>query len=65
MKSAGTSSKTGKMLYVFGVVFTMFMLLSMMLDAFLKGGWWIRSLDNKWADTRMWLPNLFAGDTEK
>lgn len=65
MNNTGTSQKAGKMLYVFGIVFTMFMLLSMMFDAFLKGGWWIRSLDIKWADTRMWLPNLFSGDDEK
>ncbi|MDP2866188.1 MAG: adenylate/guanylate cyclase domain-containing protein [Elusimicrobiota bacterium] len=64
MKSTGPSSNTGKMLYIFGAVFTMFMLLSMTFDSFLKSGWWLRSLDIKWADIRVWAPNLFAGDDE-
>ena len=65
MKKPETSSKSGKTLYIFGVVFTILILLSVAVDSVSDAGWWIRSLDNKWSDTRMWIPNLFAGENEK
>ncbi len=65
MNGKPNSSKTGKTLYIFGVAFSLFVLLSIPIESTLNGGWWIRPLDNKWADKRMWLPNLFSGDEEE
>jgi adenylate cyclase len=65
MNNVGHSSKTGKIIYVFGILFSCFLLFSLLFDSLLNGGWWIRPLDNKWADTRMWLPNWFVPDDEK
>ena len=61
MENKSASSGSSKVLYVFGILFTLFVLGSMGLDALLNGGWWIRPLDNKWADTRMFMPNWFSG----
>ncbi len=64
MKNKEVAGKAGKTLYIFGVVFSIFMLLNMGLNSFLRG-WWIRALDNKWAETRQWLPNMLPTEDGK
>ena len=48
------------MLYWFGTGFTIVMLVSMILDSWLKSGFWIRPLENKWSDIRQWLPQYLS-----
>jgi adenylate cyclase len=63
--TAAPKAGSGRGIYIFGVIFTIFILMSLLLDSVLRGGWWMRSLDNKWSDIRMWAPNWVAGSEEK
>jgi len=65
MNGKSNSSKSGKTLNIFGVALSLFVLISLPLESVLNGGWWMRSLDNSWADKRMWIPNFFSGDDEE
>ncbi|MFA7008868.1 MAG: CHASE2 domain-containing protein, partial [Elusimicrobiales bacterium] len=55
-----TAAGGKKALYWFGSLFTLAMLFSMALDLWLTNGSWIRPLDNKWADIRIFLPQYLS-----
>ncbi|OGS12573.1 MAG: hypothetical protein A2234_06290 [Elusimicrobia bacterium RIFOXYA2_FULL_58_8] len=57
-KTSGKNSN--KVLYIFSTVFTLLMLFSFAIDAWLSMGGWIRTLDNKWSDLRVRLPSVLA-----
>lgn len=52
-----SSAKDGKKMFLlFNIVFTLFILFSFVFDSFLSKGWWIRALENKWEDFRIYMP---------
>ncbi|MBU2574812.1 MAG: adenylate/guanylate cyclase domain-containing protein [Elusimicrobia bacterium] len=60
MKQKTTGKNNKRTLYWFGFIFTMVMLGSGVIDSWLKGGWWIRPIENKWADMRIFLPQYLS-----
>ena len=60
MQKQKAGQESGKVLYGFCLVFTLFVLFSFVIDSWLQTGWWIRGMDNKWADARRKLPSLFS-----
>ena len=60
MKEQNKSIGGKKALYWFGGVFTVIMLFSMLLDSWLLTGSWIRPIENKWADIRIFMPQYLS-----
>ncbi|OGR68344.1 MAG: hypothetical protein A2081_01995 [Elusimicrobia bacterium GWC2_61_19] len=59
-------AKQGKgALYLFSGLFTGFLLFSFVVDGWLSTGWWVRTLENKWADFRINLPALVSLSSEQ
>ena len=49
--------KTGKnTLLIFNIFFTLFILFSFLMDSMLSKGWWMRAMENKWEDFRIYMP---------
>ncbi len=67
MEQKKKAASGGKALYWFGAGFTALMLISMLLDSWIKGGFWIRPMENKWSDIRTFLPqylSFFQADSD-
>ena len=51
------SKKTGRnTLLIFNIFFTIFILFSFLMDSMISKGWWIRAMENKWEDFRIYMP---------
>ena len=64
METAKTVKENKKVLYLFCGIFTAFLLMSFVLNGWLATGWWIRTLENKWADFRINLPAILSLSSE-
>lgn len=54
------AKQNNRVLYGFCFIFTVFIVFSFVIDSWLRTGWWIRGMDNKWADMRRKLPSFFS-----
>ena len=60
MKQQTKTASGKKALYWFGSAFSMVMLFSILLNAWLTKGFWIRPIENKWADIRIFMPQYLS-----
>lgn len=52
-----SSKKAGRnTLLIFNIFFTLLILFSYLMDSTLSKGWWIRAIENKWEDFRIYMP---------
>ena len=51
---------SSKLIFIFGVVFTLFMLISLVMGEVLRTGGWLRNVNNSWSDFRKKLPGVFS-----
>ncbi|MEI7480922.1 MAG: adenylate/guanylate cyclase domain-containing protein [Elusimicrobiota bacterium] len=59
MKNNG-AKESSKLIFVFGVVFTSFMLISMVVGGVIRTGGWLRNINNSWSDFRKKFPGVVS-----